>query len=35
MMDSLVCVHVCFSSSVGYESARVTSVPTNLTVNHK
>ena len=35
MMDSLVCIHVYFSSGVGYESARVTSVPINLEVSHK
>lgn len=34
-MDSLVCIHVYFSSGVGYESARVTSVPINLKVSHK
>ena len=35
MMESLVCIHVYFSSSVAYESARITSVPTNLEVDHK
>lgn len=34
-MESLVCIHVYFSSSVAYESARITSVPTNLEVDHK
>ena len=35
MMESLVYIHVYFSSSVAYESVRITSVPTNLEVNHK